>query len=57
MLSHSDPKHWDFILSFTGMNPRDVSHCIALTDVVIHTMHVVDGSEDDDVPVDVLTTR
>jgi hypothetical protein len=51
----SDPKNWDHILPF--MEPGDVSHRITLTDVDIHTMHGVDGHEDGDVPVDVVTTR
>ena len=51
----SDPKHWDHILHF--MQPGDVPHRIALTDADIRAMHAVDGHEDGDVPVDVVTTR
>jgi hypothetical protein len=51
----SDPKHWDHILPF--MQSGDVPHKIDLTDVDIRDMYAVDGHEDDDVPVDVVTTR
>jgi hypothetical protein len=51
----SDPKHWDHILPF--MQPGDVPYRIALTDADIRAMHAVDGHEDGDVPVDVVTTR
>ena len=51
----SDPKHWDHILPF--MQPGDVPHRIALTDADIRATHAVDGHEDSDVPVDVVTTR
>jgi hypothetical protein len=51
----SDPKHWDHILPF--MQPGDFPHRIALTDEDIRAMHVSDGHENDDVPMDVVTTR
>jgi hypothetical protein len=51
----SDPKDWDHILPF--MQPGDVPHRIDLTDADIHTIHTVDGHEDGDAPVDVVTTR
>jgi hypothetical protein len=51
----SDPKHWDHILPF--MQSGDVPHRIALTDADIRAIRAVDGHEDGDVPVDVVTTR
>jgi hypothetical protein len=39
------------------MQPGDVPHRVTLTDTDIHTIHVVDGHEDGDVTIDVVTTR
>jgi hypothetical protein len=51
----SDPKHWDHISPF--MQPGDVPHRIALTDVDIPSIHDVGDREDGDVYIDVVTTR
>jgi hypothetical protein len=55
VMMFSDPKNWDHILPF--MQSGDVPHKIDLTDVDIRDMHAADVHEDDDVPVDVVTTR
>jgi hypothetical protein len=51
----SDPKRWGHILPFK--QPGDVPHKIALTDTDICVMHTADDHEDNDVSVDVVTTR
>ncbi len=51
----SDPKHWDHILPF--MQPGDVTHRIALTDVDIRAMHTADDHGDGDVSIDLVTTH